>query len=304
MLSSAATPEAVPGPESVAGAPAPPAAAGEGPFDQGRDFRGNRFVYAVVSPRARGLSIGVNLNPDRQCDYSCTYCEVDRAVPAAESRLDLDAMAAELQAMFSLVRSGGLRDLPGYERIPAELLELRHVALSGDGEPTLSPDFLAAVETVVHLRARGPFFKIVLVTNGSGLGTPQVEEGLRLLTGRDEIWAKLDGGTQAYLDRVNRPGRPIEDVLAHILALARRRPVVIQSLFPSLHGAEPPREEIEAYAHRLRVLKQSGAQIPLVQIYSATRPAPRRESGHLPLRSLSQIARRVREVAGLPAEVF
>jgi hypothetical protein len=93
-------------------------------------------------------------------------------------------------------------------------------------------------------------------------------------------------------------------MLARILALARRRPVVIQSLFPSLHGAEPPREEIEAYADRLRVLKQSGAQIPLVQIYSATRPVPRPECGHLPLRSLSQIARRVREISGLQAEVF
>jgi wyosine [tRNA(Phe)-imidazoG37] synthetase (radical SAM superfamily) len=183
-------------------------------------------------------------------------------------------------------------------------MELRHVTLSGDGEPTLSPDFLEAVETVVYQRARGPFFKVVLLTNGSGLGTPQVEEALRLLTARDEIWAKLDGGTQAYLDRVNQPGCSIEDMLARILALARRRPVVIQSLFPSLHGAEPPREEIEAYADRLRVLKQAGAQIPLVQIYSATRRAPRPECGHLPLRSLSQIARRVREVSGLQAEVF
>lgn len=303
MPSTAAAPEPVPGPPPSAGTAGPPAAA-EGVYQTPRDFRGNRFVYAVLSPRARGLSIGVNVNPDRHCDFGCAYCEVDRSAPPPELRLDVDAMANELESMLDLVRSGRIREVPGYERLPAALLELQHVTLSGDGEPTLSPYFLEAMETVVHLRTRGPFFKMVLLTNGSGLGTPRVEEGLRLLTARDEVWAKLDGGTQAYLDRVNRPGCSIEEMLARILELGRRRPVVIQSLFASLQGAEPPREEIEAYANRLRVLKQSGAQIPLVQIYSATRPMPRRECGHLPLRSLSQIARRVREVAGLQAEVF
>lgn len=303
MSTTAEAREAAAGPPPAAAA-SPPAGPAAGAYQNPRDFQGNRFVYAVLSPRARGLSVGVNVNPDRHCDFSCAYCEVERVGPPPELRLDVDVMAAELEAMLDLVWSGRLREVPGYARMPAELLQLRHVTLSGDGEPTLSPDFLEAVETVVHQRARGPFFKIVLVTNGSGLGNPRVEEALRLLTGRDEIWAKLDGGTQAYLDRVNQPGRSIEDMLARILELARRRPVVIQSLFPSLHGAEPPREEIEAYANRLRVLKQSGAQIPLVQIYSATRPMPRQECGHLSLRSLSQIARRVREVSGLQAEVF
>ncbi|MFM1767873.1 MAG: hypothetical protein RJA22_402 [Verrucomicrobiota bacterium] len=269
-----------------------------------RDFAGNRFVYTVVSPRARGLSVGVNLNPDRQCNFACAYCEVDRTATVPGARVDIDLMAAELETTLELVRSGRLREQPGYRRLSPELLQLRHVTLSGDGEPTLSPDFLAAVEAVVHLRTKGPFFKVVLITNASGLGTPAVEEGLSLLTARDEVWAKLDGGTQGYVDRLNQPGCSLEDLLARILQLARRRPVIIQSLFPSRDGAEPPREEIEAYVERLRVLRESGAQIPLVQIYSATRPVARGECGHLPLRTLSQIARRVRDVTGLRAEVF
>ena len=97
---------------------------------------------------------------------------------------------------------------------------------------------------------------------------------------------------------------PIEKILDNILQLGRRRPVVIQSLFPAINGEEPPAAEIQAYTQRLKELKQAGAQIPLVQIYSATRPMPRMGCSHLPLKSLSQIARTVREVAGLSAEVF
>lgn len=284
--------------------PATQPLAAETAFGCPRDFLQNRFVYTVVSPRARGLSVGVNMNPDKLCNFACPYCEVNRAKVARETRLDVDAMSGELEATLELVRSGRIRERPCYRRMPEELLQLRHVTLSGDGEPTLCPNFLEAVETVVHVRARGPFFKIVLLTNASGLGTEAVEAGLRLLTARDEIWAKLDAGTQEYLERVNRPDCRIEDMLARILDLARRRPVIIQSLFPSIRGAEPPREEIEAYVGRLLALKEAGAQIPLVQVYSATRPMPRPECGHLPLRSLSQIARRVREATGLRAEVF
>ena len=47
-------------------------------FDRPRDFLDNRFVYAVISPRARGLTLGVNMNPDKRCNFDCVYCEVDR----------------------------------------------------------------------------------------------------------------------------------------------------------------------------------------------------------------------------------
>jgi len=283
--------------------PSPPPATA---FGCPRDFLGGRFVYAVVSPRARGLSLGVNLNPDKFCNFDCAYCEVSRAHLPGESSPDLAAMAAELDHALELASSGRIRERPFYCNLPDDLLALRHVALSGDGEPTLCPDFLAAVEAVVHVRARGrfPFFKLVLITNAVGLDLPAVEEGLRLFTARDEIWAKLDAGTQEYMDRVNKSDRPIEKVLSNILGVARHRPVVIQSLFPSLFGAEPPPAEIEAYARRLQELKTAGAQISRVQIYSATRPTPHSECGHLPLHSLSRIARRVREVAGIEAEVF
>jgi wyosine [tRNA(Phe)-imidazoG37] synthetase (radical SAM superfamily) len=274
-------------------------------FGSPRDFLDNQFVYAVVSARARGLSVGVNFSPDKVCNYNCVYCEVHRNgdVPRV---LDVDLMAAELKKTLGLVRAGRLRERPWYHALPDELLQLRHVALSGDGEPTLSPKFAEALQAVVHVRALGgyPFFKLVLITNATGLDLPHVQEGLKYFTTSDEIWAKLDGGTQAYINKVNRSEVPLEKVLANILMIGRHRSVVIQSLFPAIHGEEPPLEEIEQYSRRLRELKDAGADISLVQIYSATRPSANSDCGHLPLKALSRIASHVRQATGLKTEVF
>jgi wyosine [tRNA(Phe)-imidazoG37] synthetase (radical SAM superfamily) len=271
-----------------------------------REFFGNRFVYTVVSPRAGGLSIGVNMNPDKRCNFDCLYCEVSRLIPSHESKLDVNVMATELQRTLELAETDALKSFPPYAHVPPELLQLRHVALSGDGEPTLCPNFLDAVRAVVHVRALGkfPFFKVVLITNSTGLDLRDVQDGLKLFTPRDEIWAKLDAGSQDYLDRIDRPDCSLEKILENILFVARLRPVIIQSLFLSLDHEGPPAEEIERYAERLRDLKNAGAQIPLVQIYSATRPIAHPVRGHLPLKELTRIARRVREVSGLRAEVF
>ena len=276
-------------------------------FDRPRDFLDNRFVYAVVSPRARGLTLGVNMNPDKRCNFDCLYCEVDRATPPRESTLDVGVMASELHRTLEQIRQGRLRTHPQYHSLSDELLRLRHVALSGDGEPTLSPHFAEVVQAVVHIRALGgfPFFNIVLITNATGLDRPHVQESLKRFTKSDEIWVKLDGGTQEYLDKVSRmKDVTLGKILSNILHLARQRPVVIQSLFPAINGEEPTAEDIHQYAQRLNELKSDGAQISLVQIYSANRPMSHAECGHLPLKTLSHIAQVVRQVAGLPAEVF
>ncbi len=263
-------------------------------------------MYAVVSQRARGLSVGVNLNPDKLCNFDCVYCEVNRDAPGLERKVNVRAMGAELQTVLDLAFQRRMREFPAFKNTPDELLELKEVALSGNGEPTLCPNFAEVVHEVVHLRSQGrfPFFKLVLITNASGLDVPEVREGLQVFTGQDEIWAKLDGGSQAYLNRVNRSAITLPHLLRNILLVARERPVVIQSLFPSIEGAEPLAGEIEAYVQRLRELLVEGAQISLVQVYSAHRPPHGAACGHLPLKRLSQIAQQIREATGLRAEVF
>ena len=278
----------------------------KGPFGRPPESLGNRFVYAVISQRARGLSIGINLNPDKGCNFDCAYCEVNRRIPARDSVVDLDILAGELENLLSLTFDQRLREFPCFRTVPQELLELKGVALSGEGEPTLSPQFGEIVREVVHIRSRGrfPFFKLVLITNGAGLDLPEVRQGLQLLTTRDEIWAKLDAGTQEYMDKVNRAGTSLKKVLANLLLIGQERPIIIQSLFPLLNGEEPTPQEIEHYVANLQQLKNEGARISMVQVYSAHRPSHHPECGHLPLKSLSRIAQRVRDVTGIRAEVF
>src|ERR1022692_2524746 len=83
-------------------------------FEYPRDFLENQFVYLVISPRARGLSVGINVNPIVQCNFRCLYCEIDRAKPARASQFDLSTMAAELVATIELVQSGRLRKRSRY----------------------------------------------------------------------------------------------------------------------------------------------------------------------------------------------
>jgi wyosine [tRNA(Phe)-imidazoG37] synthetase (radical SAM superfamily) len=297
-------------PEAGSSAPAPNAMAPaclDTAFGRPRNFLNNRFAYAVISQRVHGLSIGVNLNPDKKCNFDCFYCEVNHSEIPRDCEVDVKVMSAELQELLRLVHENKLREVAWFRHLPAELLQLKAVALSGEGEPTLCPKFGEVVREVVHIRsqAKFPFFKIVLITNTAGLGLPEARLGLHLLTTQDEIWLKLDAGTQDYMNKVNRPDLSLRKVLANILAIGRERPVVIQSLFPLIAGEEPPPEEIEQYVQRLQELKVGGAQIAMVQIYSAHRPPQRGDlCGHLPLKSLSYIARRVREVTGLKAEVF
>lgn len=271
-----------------------------------RNFLGQKFVYLLISPRARGLSVGVNLNPDKACNFDCVYCEVDRTVPPVTTKLDLAVVASELEATLHLIEAGKLKSFPAFADLPPALLTLKHVTLSGDGEPTQCPAFREAVEAITHLRAssRVPFFRLVLITNATGLDLAEVQEGVRLFTPYDEIWAKLDVGTQKAMDLINRSQVPLEKILANILETARKRPVIIQSLFTSIDGKRLSEAEITAYAERLKELKEAGADIPLVQIYSANRPLPNARCRHLDLRELSTIARQVRAIAGLNTEVF
>lgn len=178
-----------------------------------REFLNQQFVYCVISQRAKGLSIGINMNPDQCCNFDCAYCEIDRSTNRKPSRIDVGVMIAELQQTLKIAHPSALRGL-GYQRVPEELLELKEVALSGEGEPTLCPNFSKIVEAIVNLRTLEifPRFKIVLITNGTGLHLPDVRAGVEMLALDDEVWAKLDAGTQSYMDAINRPGVPLKAV--------------------------------------------------------------------------------------------
>jgi hypothetical protein len=271
-----------------------------------RNYQGRSWVYTQVSPQSRGLAVGINLSPDGSCDYRCRYCDSSKASAVDAAPVDGCELARELEETLDSIRSGDVSRQSTYRRYPPDCLTWNQVILSGEGEPTLCPNFHEVVETVIHVRARGryPFFKVVLETNGSGLSRPQVEHGLDLFTPADEVWVKLDAGTGERFRFMSGTDLPLTGLLDRILTVARRRPVVIQSLFCRTDGIPPGRSEISAYLRSLCELRDQGAMIERVQIYSVMTASAESGCSNLPLGSLSEIARQVRGEVGVDAVVF
>ncbi|HIL72485.1 MAG TPA: radical SAM protein [Verrucomicrobia bacterium] len=275
-------------------------------FNDGRYFLNQRWVYLVISPRAEGLSIGVNVNPDRYCNFDCIYCEVEGPRPKVAGPCPIHHVSTALENALRLVQENRIHEIPPFRSLPEELLQLKSVTLSGDGEPTLCPNFTELIESVIRLRAGGlfPFFKMVLITNGTGLHLNEVRKGLKYFTLTDEIWVKLDVGTQDEFIIVNRARCSLKEVIQNILLIGKKRPIVIQSLFPESNFRPIDSISINSYVQCLIKLIRNGAQIASVQIYSAHRPASDRQCGHLPLRDLSAIAREIKRETGLNTRVF
>jgi len=267
---------------------------------------GNHYVYVVLSSRARGLSVGINLCPEGHCNFQCAYCEAHPPVISPPHEIKLERLSKELHSTVDLVLTKELRQFPPFEALDDDLFELKQVSISGNGEPTLSPSFAETIQCILHARALGtaPFIKTALLTNGSHLCDQPVRDAIRMLTFDDEIWIKLDAGTQEYMSRINGGEASLKTILDNILSLGKERPVGIQSLFPLFENTAPTRTEISAYIERLKELKESGAQITKVQVYSAGRTARNTSCDHLPLRTLFEICRQIKTETGLNAEVF
>jgi wyosine [tRNA(Phe)-imidazoG37] synthetase (radical SAM superfamily) len=269
--------------------------------DHSRELARNVYVYAVVSRRARGLSIGVNLNPDKVCNFDCPYCQVDRTTPGGPSVVRVDQLRAELEEVLGLLARGTLWATPPFDTTAPELRRVADIAFAGDGEPTTPREFPEAARAVRETRdARGLAVPLRLLTNATMFHRPRVHAALADF---DELWCKLDAGSEAYFQRVDGTRFPFARVLGNLLLLARERPIVIQSLFLTFAGEGPSREEIEAWAGRLRHIRDEGGRIDRVQVYTVARPPADARVGPLPEERLEAIAAKVRAL-GLRAEVY
>lgn len=269
-----------------------------------RRWRDFRYVYPVISRRARGLSIGINLNPDGVCNFDCIYCQVDRTTPRPVRRVELAVLENELNALLSDYRK--LFEEPEFRTVPPELRRLNDIAFSGDGEPTASPVFPEAVELAATARARfaPPETKIIVLTDACFLTRPKVAAALSVLDQHNgEIWAKLDAGSDEYYRKINRPSHSLDHVLNNILDAARARPIVIQSLFMRVHGQAPAAEEIAAYVGRLGWILEQGGRISLVQIYTTARQPAEDYVTPLTPDEIEHIATAARPL-GVPIECF
>ncbi len=275
--------------------------------DHSRDWKSNLYVYPVISRRSRGLSIGINLNPDKACNFDCIYCQVDRAAPSKVRKVDLETLSQEMEHMISLAVDGTLYDDLHFGSVPSELRHLRDMAFSGDGEPTTCPQFLEVVKRTAELKRMYSLHgaKIVLITDACYLTKPKVQQALEIMDANDgEIWAKLDAGTEEYYQLVNRPNFSLSHVLDNILQTAKLRPIVIQALFMQVHDEPPPPAEIEAFCQRLNDITNQSGRIKLVQIYTIARNPAEHYAKRLTNDQVDAIALAVRSRTNLSVETY
>jgi wyosine [tRNA(Phe)-imidazoG37] synthetase (radical SAM superfamily) len=272
-----------------------------------RSWQTNLYVYPVISRRSRGLSIGVNLNPDKVCNFDCVYCCVDRTTPPTVRKVDMGKLEQELDDLLRIACSGELFTQPPFDQTPEHLRRINDVAFSGDGEPTSFGKFPDACRLAVGLleKHRRPDVKIVVITNATLFQQSRVREALAYLDQHNgEIWAKLDAGTEAYYQTVERTKIPLQRVLDNILEAGKLRPIVIQSLFLRLDDQGPPPAEIDAYVARLKELTAAGCRIKLVQVYTVARGTAVASCTPLPARELDEISEKVRRETGLMVETY
>ena len=272
-----------------------------------RRFEDFKYVYPVLSRRSHGISIGLNVNPDKACNFDCIYCQVDRTTESAVKKFDLAVAEEELRDMLEMVRSGEIAQHEPFRSVPHEMLRLNDIALSGDAEPTTLPTFADTIQMIARVKPKD--VKIVLITDAGGLDRSDVKRGLEIMDANNgEVWAKLDAGTEAYFKLINRTKIPFVRILKNVSETAKARPIVIQSLFLKIREEGPSKEEIGEYCRRLREI----GNVKLVQVYTIARKAMTVVDGipawefvsALSNVEVDAITERVRNEGGVKAESF
>ena len=270
-----------------------------------RDSAGLNYVYPVLSRRAGGVSVGVNLNPNNACNWRCIYCQVPDLKRGGPPPIDLARLEAELGTLLTDIVSGDYL----VRQVPEDMRRLNDVALSGNGEPTSAAEFPQVVDLIgrvlsdLNLAGR---IKLVLITNGSLAHKAGVQAGIRamaLLNG--EVWFKFDRATRAGMDLVNDTEADPERHFQRLKIVASLCPTWIQSCFFALDGLPPDAGEMAAYLAMLERCRREIPDLAGVLLYGLARPSLQPEAGRLgglPAGWLEDLGGRV-EALGLRARV-
>ncbi|MDR0410202.1 MAG: hypothetical protein LBH18_07420 [Spirochaetaceae bacterium] len=246
---------------------------------EGTDARRSReeglIVYPVYSRRAGGLSIGINLYPDKKhCNFNCRYCEVFPF--ASDVRFSPELMEGALRkaAAYALSRGMAVKD----------------ICFSGNGEPTLSPAFPVALRRASALRdSLFAGSDIVVISNGTGLLREDcfnlLQDAVRLPVAL-KLWLKLDAGSADWYRRIDDGAVDFEALVGVVKEFSRRGDCVIQTMHCSVDGEAPSDDELRAWAALVTEIAKGG-NTHLVQIYGKARPSPHDPvCSDLPLASL------------------
>lgn len=241
-------------------------------------------IFGPIRSRRLGVSLGVNLMPadGKICSFDCLYCE----------------------AGFNS-QGSGKAGLPGRgqvrSQLEAKLIEMKNegsapdvITFSGNGEPTLHPDFPGIIDDTLELRDRYfPQAKVSVLTNSTRIFTPAVAEALRRV---DNNILKLDSAvedTMRIIDRPNDPGFTVDKVIDGLCQFEGTG-IIQTMILRGEHNGKPvdntTDEEIEALISAYRKIRPRE-----VMIYSLDRSTPEEKLHKVEKEELDRIADRIRK---------
>ncbi|MDR3221893.1 MAG: radical SAM protein [Candidatus Accumulibacter sp.] len=269
--------------------------------DHRRDSAGMNYVYPVVSRRAGGVSIGINLNVNNACNWACVYCQVPGLKRGGPPRIDLARLESELHDFLHRALSGDFLD----RSAPSGFRQLVDVAFSGNGEPTSARDFPDAVE--ITGRALKAFkllgrLKLRVISNGSLMRQLRVQRGIaRIGELGGEVWFKIDRGTTDGILRVNGAHTTPGKIREAVSACSQRAPTWIQTCLFSIDGMPPDPAEFDAYLELIAAIKE---KIEGVHLYGLARPSQQPEATRLSALDAESLASFAQRIAALGIRVI
>jgi wyosine [tRNA(Phe)-imidazoG37] synthetase (radical SAM superfamily) len=270
-----------------------------------RDSAGMTYVYPVVSRRAGGVSVGVNLNPNNACNWACVYCQVPDLTRGTAPDIDLAQLESELRALLDAILHGDFMQT----RVPEGVRRLNDIALSGNGEPTSAKAFPQIIERIGRVMADVDLvgkIKLVLITNGSLADRPRVRDGLQKMAALNgEVWFKFDSATASGMRAINQTRIAPDKQFERLAVAARLCPTWLQTCVFALDGVPPSDAEQAAYLAAVARIRQQRIPVQGVLLYGLARPSMQPQADRLsalPAAWLETFADRIR-AAGLPVKV-
>lgn len=249
--------------------------------DHSRDNAGLTYIYPVVSRRAGGVSVGINLNPNNACNWRCIYCQVPGLKRGAAPVIDLTRLETELYTFLQEILYGSFMQ----EQVLPDARRISDIAISGNGEPTSAKEF----EQVIDLIGRVKYgfdslkgLKLVLITNGSLIDRSNVQAGLRRLAKLNgEVWFKLDSVTREGRQHINNTRMSSRRLRNNLQLAASLCPTWLQTCVFKTDGNLPTKIETRAYLEFIEELLQEGVPLKGVQLYGLARPSMQPEASRL-----------------------
>ena len=268
------------------------------PEDHNRDVTGMTYIYPVVSRRAQGVSVGINLNVNNACNWRCIYCQVPDLTRGGPPAIELAQLKQELNSMMQALLHGDFM-----QRYVAETdRRLMDIAFSGNGEPTTCKQFGEVLDIVAEVMQQYDLIqqdvKVRLITNGSQTDKVEVQAWMKKLTQiNGEVWFKIDAGNRAGFARINDIQMTPEAHIKRLKTCAALCPTLVQTCMFALDGIAPSEADITDY---LALIRQVSSEIKGVHLYSVARPSYQPEAprlGRLDETWLNQMAERIGTLA-------